>query len=441
MLEQNHNGVWHPLGFFSRKLSAAEVKYSTYDRELLAAYLSTRHFIHTIEGRLTTLRTDHKPLTHIFTHKTEKYVDRQVRQISFLSQYINIVEYVNGPLNVVPDALSRMEISALQNRLPDAQQWFKDQENDEDLRIILSGVVKCSLQIRVQDTPSRKVYADFPTGSIRTYVPTIHRLNVFEALYGMAHGGRKATQHGIRTRYCWPKMNADIAKWSKCCLQCQRTKVGRHTVSPITSYAPSDRRFGHVHLDIVGPLSLSNNNKYLDATPQWSLKLPVVLLALRSTVKVDIGLAPTELVYGTTLRLPGELFHPATSAAQPSELIRALRQTMSKLRPTPGTNHASRRLIFVPEQLSQVSHVFLRIGAAQPPLLPKYEGPYAVLEWQEKVFKIQHNNRTAWVSIDRLKLAFVLREDPLADHTYVAQPVEVIQTRKKLVCFYFPEEE
>jgi len=37
----------------------------------------------------------------------------------------------------------------------------------------------------------------------------------------------------------------------------------------------------------------------------WSTKLPLVLLTLRSTVKSDVGLAPAEMVYGTTLRLPG----------------------------------------------------------------------------------------------------------------------------------------
>lgn len=108
VIEQKNGTDWQPLGFYSRKLTVAETRYSTYDRELLAAYSSTRHFIHLIEGRLTTFFTDHKPLTFMFTHKSEKYVDRQVRQISFLSQYINIVEHIQGT-----DALSRLETAAL----------------------------------------------------------------------------------------------------------------------------------------------------------------------------------------------------------------------------------------------------------------------------------------------------------------------------------------
>ena len=50
-LQQQVSGSWQPLGFFSRKLSVAETKYSTFDRELLAAVAAIRHFRHILEGR------------------------------------------------------------------------------------------------------------------------------------------------------------------------------------------------------------------------------------------------------------------------------------------------------------------------------------------------------------------------------------------------------
>ena len=43
-LEQYVSGSWQPLAFYSRQLRAAELKYSAFDRELLAIYLSIRHF-------------------------------------------------------------------------------------------------------------------------------------------------------------------------------------------------------------------------------------------------------------------------------------------------------------------------------------------------------------------------------------------------------------
>lgn len=62
-INQIKDGDFEPLGFFSKSLSPTEKRYSTYDRELLAAYLAIRHFRHLLEGREFVLYTDHKPLT------------------------------------------------------------------------------------------------------------------------------------------------------------------------------------------------------------------------------------------------------------------------------------------------------------------------------------------------------------------------------------------
>ncbi|GBM82791.1 hypothetical protein AVEN_139439-1 [Araneus ventricosus] len=61
-----------PLGFFSKKLSPTQCKYSTYDRELLAAYSAIQHFRHLLEARVFTLYVDHKPLIFAFKQKWEK---------------------------------------------------------------------------------------------------------------------------------------------------------------------------------------------------------------------------------------------------------------------------------------------------------------------------------------------------------------------------------
>ena len=57
-LEQLQAGTWCPIAFFSRKLTAAEKKYSAFDRELLAVYLAIKHFRHFVEGRPFRIYTD-----------------------------------------------------------------------------------------------------------------------------------------------------------------------------------------------------------------------------------------------------------------------------------------------------------------------------------------------------------------------------------------------
>ena len=64
VLPQMISGSWSLLAFFSKKLFAIKAKYSAFDRELLAAYSSVRHFRFLLEGWEFTLFPDHKPLMH-----------------------------------------------------------------------------------------------------------------------------------------------------------------------------------------------------------------------------------------------------------------------------------------------------------------------------------------------------------------------------------------
>ncbi|GBM85971.1 hypothetical protein AVEN_88344-1 [Araneus ventricosus] len=78
VLQQHVEGGTEPLGFFSRKLNAAECKYSTYDRELLAMYSAIRFFRYFVECRDFLVFTDHKPLAYAFKQNHEKNSPRQM---------------------------------------------------------------------------------------------------------------------------------------------------------------------------------------------------------------------------------------------------------------------------------------------------------------------------------------------------------------------------
>lgn len=67
VLQQRVKGKWIPLGYFSKKFSPTEQKYSTYDRELLAIFQAIKYFRKLFEGRPLTVFTDHKPLCHAFS--------------------------------------------------------------------------------------------------------------------------------------------------------------------------------------------------------------------------------------------------------------------------------------------------------------------------------------------------------------------------------------
>lgn len=87
VLEQNFNGIWRPLGFYSSKLLKSEKAYSTYDRKLLAIYKAVKYFRHMLEARHFVIKTDHKPLIYAFSQRPEKASPRQLRNLDFISQF------------------------------------------------------------------------------------------------------------------------------------------------------------------------------------------------------------------------------------------------------------------------------------------------------------------------------------------------------------------
>jgi hypothetical protein len=79
VLQQQSGPQWQPLAYYSCKLDAAQQKYSAFDRELLAAYLSVRHFRFMLEGRDFVIFSDHKPLSFALQRVSEPWSARQQR--------------------------------------------------------------------------------------------------------------------------------------------------------------------------------------------------------------------------------------------------------------------------------------------------------------------------------------------------------------------------
>jgi hypothetical protein len=138
---------------------------------------------------------------------------------------------------------------------------------------------------------------------------------------------------------------------------------------------------------------------YLNA-PGWTSHLATVLLGLRSAVRQDSGSSPALLVYGTTLRLPGEVFMP--SKPHPSTDI------LSPLN-SPAFRPSSRSP-FVQRELLTSSHVLVK-NLQHSSLSPVYDGPYEVLERGKTSFLLRLPNRNGLVPLDRLKPAFLLEPD------------------------------
>ena len=136
VLQQYIDEQWRPISYFSRKLTQTESRYSAFDRELLAIYLSIKHFRHFIEGRSFHVVTDHKPLIYSLASNSNRYSPRQVRHLNFISQFTSDIRHVSGRDNPVADTLSRIDISAVQEIPPaiDFCAIAQAQHNDSELQ-------------------------------------------------------------------------------------------------------------------------------------------------------------------------------------------------------------------------------------------------------------------------------------------------------------------
>ena len=146
-------------------------------------------------------------------------------------------------------------------------------------------------------------------------------------------------------------------------------------------------------------------------SPTWVDKLPIVMLGFRAAFKEDIKATTAEMVYGETIRLPGEFLAPRpASNVSPNSFIDELRRHFRSLQAVPALRQGT-KATFVYKELLSASHVFIRRDAVKLSLQQPYEGPFAVVKRTDKFFVINIRGKDVTVSIDRLKPAFLLADD------------------------------
>ncbi len=523
-LHQVVNGISSPLCFFSRKLSATEEKYSTFDRELLAIFASVKKWKDFLHGHTVTVFTDHRPIVGAFKSVKPRFSDRQQRQITAITEYVTDIVYVAGKDNVVADTLSRPEgpidSTSIMANLSDQE------ELDSVTPIDLPAIASRQASSEIDFSPYRsfdigcpsQLFCEVSQPNPRPVIPPDMRHSIFKSMHELSHPGCKATLRLLITRFFWPGMKADIVQWCSECQQCQQCKIGRHSSKPPSELPHPTQRFSTVHIDIVGPLQLPESNsthrpRYLltmiDAYSRWLEACPIHDISAETVAKSFLSSwisrfgPPLTLITDRGTQFRSELIsnmtkllgihHIRTCAYNPrangkiERVHRSLKTALKArgkfwldqlplvlfgLRIFPDDKNSSpfslltgeqplvpplltddsdiselstklhklfypyslpqrkknkNQRSFIPEALSDCSHVWLRLDRVRAPLEAPYQGPYEVLRRNNDTFTLSIRGKPQVVSVARLKPAKISpplsRVQSLSDNLPKVAPV------------------
>ncbi|GFU08796.1 retrovirus-related Pol polyprotein from transposon 17.6 [Trichonephila clavipes] len=423
-----------PLAFFSRKLTSSEKSYSDYDRELLAIYSAIRHFRYMLEARDFTVFTDHKPLTYAFRQKSDKCSPRQIRQLDFISQFTTNIVHIPGFDNIAADVLSRVSAITFPSQI-DYDCIAETQQTDQELHTLIASGTSLELKKVTFPNSSTEIMCDLSTGTARPYIPKQHRQDVFSAMHNLSHPGIRRSVHLMKQRFVWPSISSDVAKWARHCLACQKSKIHRHTKSPLSSFQEPSQRFDHVHLDLIGPLPPSNGytycltmidrfSKWPEAQPLKDITAETVAEAFFSSWVSRFG-TPAILTTDRGRQFESSLFKALSKLLgvqkcrttgyhpQANGMIEELHRPLKSAIQCHATERWTEVLPIILLGLRAHLKEDILCTPAELVLGPLFDCQGRFLQRKDKVFFLDISGKRVSVSIDRCKPAFFLNTEDL----------------------------
>ncbi|SYW79544.1 uncharacterized protein UHO2_04187 [Ustilago hordei] len=360
VLKQEHEGRWHPVAFYSRKMSSAEKNYEIHDKELLAVVACLTQWRHMLAGlpNQLVILTDHEALKYFKSQR--RITGRQARWAILLADFDFILQYRPGDKGGEPDALTRRtdmqpageeQDHNVRQLLP--PRVFKETADHDSLLVApmismesiaskgLKDLVKIfqPLDQELQEIHRKKPFElkdDLWYSGGRLVIPKVimpgrtnnrhsrsakevdgQSLSVEHLRFMVmtqchdgitaGHVGRDATIKAAQRHYWWPNMTAWIADYVASCPVCARYKAPRHRpYGLLQPLATPDRPWGSISLDFIEGLPPS---KKYDSKTYDSILVIVDRLTkfaiLAPTHKTVTAKQTAVLLYGHMVRLFG----------------------------------------------------------------------------------------------------------------------------------------
>ena len=290
------DGTEKPIAFSSRSLSKAETNYSHLDKEALAIIYGVKKYHQYLYGRRFEIKTDHKPLTHIFNESraTPTMASGRIQRWALtLGGYDYTIQYKEGKSNANADALSRLPLRASKTETPRPAELIHLMERLDssplsstqirqwtDTDPILSAIrrrVQEGWPAREEERPDLLPYHrrryELSTEGVcvlwgnRVVIPCKGRKRALEILHE-SHPGIVRMKSLARGYMWWPGMDKEIEECVRACTVCQSTRK-QPPVAPPHPWAWPEKPWARVHIDYAGPFEGRMFLLIIDAHSKW----------------------------------------------------------------------------------------------------------------------------------------------------------------------------
>jgi hypothetical protein len=307
--QPDSNNILHPVAFYSRKLTPAELNYEIYDKEMLAIVVALKEWRAYLEGAAHpfTVYTDHKNLEYFATTKVLNR--RQSRWSELLGNYNFNIVYRPGHAMGKPDAMSRRHDFSEGSKASDAPprtllkphqlQLFamrtaadsaaspllrdirSAQPRDSALQPLLSYLrdpaIPRDSHIQ-QELVGFSLCDDLVLFNGLVYVPDDDaiKLEILRQCHDSpiaGHLGQAKTFELVTRDFFWPRIRRFVKRYVSTCDTCARAKAPRHKPhGHLVSLPVPSRPWESISMDfIVGlPVSPSGSDAILVVVDRFS---------------------------------------------------------------------------------------------------------------------------------------------------------------------------
>ena len=264
----------HPIGYFSRKLSDAETRYTVTEQECLALVEGIKYFRIYIESTHFKVFTDHIALKWLLNFESTK--KRLYRWSQELSTYDFEVIHRPGKHMVHVDALSRAPVclSIKDEDILSIQRQDLSANNTyhSPVRVITN---KTETPVETQQRPQFICTSDALLTierngrQLKQVPPSLVREVLVETHDNAGHPGIRKTYKQLQSHYYWPQMRSDIKTFVRSCHSCQLIKPSNHsTFGQLQPLHTPDKPLDLLSTDtvVIGSSASKTSAKYLQVT-------------------------------------------------------------------------------------------------------------------------------------------------------------------------------